>query len=196
MKKGCLIVAVILGVIAILFIYGFLTPFFQPEHDRVEIKQNIGGTLICNFVDNGSLISYQYRLPKNTTINIGDGSYYKREWKKDEQLIQYSNWTILKTGERIRCDKLIIGDLKTQKWTEYTFSPDNIEKDSIWRKSRTHSLLNYCCSEAYVDKIDNGQIVLHYKFRTSEKQGDEYGQRTIYYSIDNSTGQPTMTKVE
>jgi hypothetical protein len=201
MKKGCLIAGVILGVIVILFIYGFLTAF-GPEYDNAEINQNIGGTLICNSVYNADHhswqydVTYKYKLPNGSTMDIGSGTYYGREWNKDEQLIQYNNWTILKTGGWIGTDKLIIGDIKTKKWTEYPLSPEDIEKNILWRESQPNSLLNWCCSEVFVDKIDKGQIWVRYKFRTSETKVHEYGQRTIYYTIDNATGQLTMTKVE
>ena len=201
MKKGCLIAGVILGLIAILFIYGFLTAF-DPEYDSAEINQNIGGPLVCSSVYNADHhswqydVTYKYKLLNGNILEIGSGTYYGREWNKDEQLIQYGNWTVLKTGRWSGTDKLIIGDIKTNKWTEYPLSPEDIEKNDLWINSQTHSLLNWCCSEVFVDKIDNGQVLVHYKFRTSDNQIEEYDQRTIHYSIDNATGQLEMTKVE
>jgi hypothetical protein len=93
-------------------------------------------------------------------------------------------------------DKIIVGDLKTDKWTEYKFTPDNIEKDSLWKSLNIHSLLNYCCSEAFIDKINNGQIQLHYKFRTSVNVINKYGRKIIYYQINDSTGKPIMTRIQ
>ena len=175
---------------------------FGPDYNKVEIKQNIGGALICNSVYNADIhdwqydISYQYKAPNDSIIDIGSGTYYGREWNKDEQLMQYNNWTILKTGGWIGTDKIIFGDLKKDKWTEYEFTPDNIEKDSLWKSLNIHSLSNYCCSETFIDKINNGQIQIHYKFRTSETNVNQYEQKEIYYQINDSTGQPTMTKIE
>jgi hypothetical protein len=202
MKKGCLVIVIIICVVTILvFLYSLLTGF-GPKSETAEIEQKIGGTLICSSVYNADHhswqydVTYRYKLPNDSVIDIGDGTYYGREWNKDEQLIQYNSWTILKTGSWFGTDKLIIGDVKTKKWTEYIFSPENIEQSNLWIDSKTHSLLNYCCAEAFVTKIEQGKVLLHYKFRTSEKQTKEYGERTIYYSIDILTGQLTMTKVE
>jgi hypothetical protein len=200
MKKGCLITILIFISLAALFVYGMLMAF-DPEYDKAEIKQKLGGTLICNSVyiaDHHSWqynISYKYKVG-NKIMDIGSGTYYAREWKKDEQLTQYKNWTILKTGGWYDGDKLIIGDIKINKWFEYEFTPENIERDSLWYISKTHSLLNWCCSESFIEQINNGQIIIRYKFRTSEKQVNEYGQKMIYYKVDDSTGFPKMTKIE
>lgn len=110
--------------------------------------------------------------------------------------MQYNNWTILKTGGWIGTDKVIVGDLKENKWTEYQFTPENIEKDRLWQSLKIHSLLNWCCSETFIDKVNNGQIKLHYKFRTSETNVNQYEQKQIYYQVNDSTGQPIMTRVE
>lgn len=176
---------------------------FGPEYDKVEIKQNIGGTLICNSVYNADIHDWQYDVryeyrPKNSDslINIGSGTYHTREWNKDEQLIQYKTWTILKTGGWYGYDKIFIGDLKANKWTEYNFSADNIERDELWIDSKTNSLLNWCCSESFVDKIDNGIIQVHYKFRTSKTNTNEYQTKKIIYKIDDETGQPIMTSIQ
>lgn len=176
---------------------------FGPEYDKAEIKQKIGGTLICNSVYNADIhdwqydVSYEYKpADTDSLIKIGSGTYHTREWNKDEQLIQYKNWTILKTGGWYGYDKVIIGNLETNKWNEYDFSADNIEKENLWINSKTKSLLNYCCSESFVDKIGNGQIQIHYKFRTSETLTKLYGQKEIIYKIDDLTGQPIMTEIK
>jgi hypothetical protein len=198
MKKGCLIT---LCLLTVLLIYGFLTAF-DPEYDHVNIKQNIGGMLICNsvyIVDHQSWqydISYKYKLNNEDTIDIGNGTYYAREWNKDEQLIKYKNWLILKTGSNFSADKIIVGSLDTKKWTAYDFTPEHIEKDSLWQALKVHSLLDYCCPETFIDKIDSGQIELHYKFRTSDTLVGDYDQRKIYYRIDDFTGRPLLMKVE
>jgi len=192
----------ILSGLSILFICG-CSSGFGPDYDKAEIKQNIGGTLICNSVYNADIhdwqydISYHYKTADDSIIDIGSGTYYGREWNKDEQLVKYNNWTILKTGDWIGTDKIIVGDLKKDKWTEYKFTPENIEKDSLWKSLNIHSLLNYCCSEAFVDKInEDGQIQLHYKFRVSENLVNKYNQKSVFYQINDSTGQPIMTRIE
>jgi hypothetical protein len=175
---------------------------FGPNYDKAEIKQNIGGTLICNSVYNADIhdwqydISYQYKKPNDSIIDIGSGTYYGREWKKNEQLVQYHNWTILKTGDWIGTDKIIVGDLKKDHWKEYEFTPDNIEKDSLWKSLNINSLLNYWGSETFIDKINNGVIQVHYKFRTSKNLPDQYDRKEIFYQISDSTGEPIMTKIQ
>jgi hypothetical protein len=201
-KKGCLITIIIVAGLGCLLIYE-LKHAFDPEYDRAEIRQNIGGTLICNSVYNADIhdwqydVSYEYKANNtDSVIKIGSGTYYAREWNKDEQLTQYKNWTILKTGGWIGYDKVIIGDLKTGKWAEYDFSAENIEKERLWIDSKTHSLINWCCSECFVDKIENGYIHILYKFRTSETKTSEYGKKEITYKIDEQTGQPIMTAIQ
>lgn len=190
-----------MGGLVAFFIYGLCTTF-DPENDYAEIKQNIGGTLICNAVFSADHhtwqyeVSYKFKTQNDSLVEIGTGTYHARIWKKDEQLITFKNWLFLKTGGWIRTDKAIVGDLKTKQWNEYEFVPKHIEKDTLWQASKTTSLLDYCCSETYIDTIINGQIIVSYKFRTSETQTDEYGERKIYYTINELTGQPEMTKVE
>jgi len=198
MKKAFLIT---LFLLAASLIYGFLTAF-DPEYDQANIKQNIGGMLICHSVyhaDHHSWqydISYKYKLNNGDTIDIGNGTYYAREWNKDEQLIKYRNWLILKTGSGFRADKIIVGRVEDEKWIAYNFAPEHIEKDSLWQALKVPSLLDYCCAETLIDKIDNGQIELRYKFRTSDTLVGEYDQRKIYYTIGDSTGRPVLTKIE
>ena len=187
--------------LAALFIYSILTAF-DPKYDQAEIKQTIGGTLICKSVytaDHHSWqydISYKYKRGNNPLIDIGSGTYYGRDWNKDEQLVQYKDWLLLKTGGWHGTDKVIVGSLTTKPWKQYEFSPETIEKDSLRRQAKIHSLLNWCCAESFIDQIKDGQIIVHYKFRTSEKRVKEYGQRRLFYALNELTGQPTLTKVE
>ncbi len=176
---------------------------FGPEYDEVEIKQKIGGTLICSSVYNADIhdwqyqVSYEYKpMNSDSILKIGDGTYHTREWNKDEQLVKYKNWTILKTGGWIGFDKVLIGDITANKWTEYNFSAEDIEREKLWVNSKTKSLLNYCCSESFIDKINNGLIYVHYKFRTNETFTEKYGERQIIYKIDDQTGQPIMIAIK
>ena len=201
MKRGLLITMIILVGLVALFVYSISTAF-GPNYDEAKIKQNIGGTLICNSIYNADQhswqydIAYKYQLDNDSTIEIGNGTYYSREWNKDEQLVKYKKWLILKTGSWIGNDKIIICNLETKKCTSHDFTPEKIEKDSNWQNLKIHSLLDYCCSETFVDKISNGQIELHYKFRTSEQLTEKYAQRKIIYKIDDDTGQIKLTKIE
>jgi hypothetical protein len=201
MKRGCLITIIILVGLLALLVYGISTGF-GPNYDEAKIKQNIGGTLICNSIYNADQhswqydITYKYRPDNDSTIEIGNGTYYSREWNKDEQLVRYNKWLILKTGGWIGHDKVIIYNLETKKSVSHDFTPEKIEKDSHWQNLKIHSLLDYCCSETFVDTISNGQIELHYKFRTNEKLTDKYDKRKIIYKIDKDTGQINLTKIE
>lgn len=201
MKKGCSITFLVLIGLLVLFIYGLSTAF-DPQYDNAEIKQKIGGTLVCSSVYNADHhswqydVSYKYKSINDSLIEIGSGTYYGRNWNKDEQLMNYKKWTILKTGGWIGTDKVIIGDFKSKQWKEYEFTPESIEKETLWRKSNTHSLLGWCCSETFIDKIGNGKIVVNYKFRTSERHTRDYETRKIYYEINDVSGQPIMTKIE
>lgn len=190
----------IFAFLLIVVIYGFFTAF-EPQYSKAEIKQNIGGVLICNvvyYVDNHSgryVVNYQYKNKEGNILKIGDGRYYNREWNKDEQLINWKNWTILRTGGLFYNDKVIIGDVKTQKWNEYEFSPDSIEKDNVWISLKIHSLRNYCCWKAFVTKIDNGTIEVLYQFRTNETDANQMGCRKIIYKVNSETGRPVINRV-
>jgi ribosomal protein S8 len=128
MKRGCLIVILIVVLLTAFFVYVTSTSF-NPVYDNAEIKQNIGGKLICNSVyiaDHHSWqynVTYKYKQDNDSVIDIGEGTYYGREWNKNEQLTNYKTWTILKTGGGYVTDKIIIGNLKTGQRKEYEFTP-------------------------------------------------------------------------
>ena len=71
---------------------------FGPEYENVEIKQNIGGNLLCKSVYNADHHSWQYDIDykyvdiKGDTLDFNNGGYYGREWNKDEQIKKYNNW--------------------------------------------------------------------------------------------------------
>ncbi|MBK6331204.1 MAG: hypothetical protein IPF62_12085, partial [Bacteroidetes bacterium] len=87
---------------------------FGPEYEKVDIKQNIGGNLICKSVYTADHHSWEYNIDykyidtKGDTLDFNNGGYYGREWNKDEQIKKYNNWMILKTGSFHGSDKLII----------------------------------------------------------------------------------------
>ncbi|TKB99131.1 hypothetical protein [Pedobacter cryophilus] len=199
-RKGCLIPLVIGILLIILLIYGIFTSF-DPVYSSTKIKQKIGGVLICNTIYNADHhtwqydVNYKYQASNDSVYEIGQGTYYSREWNQDEQLIKYGKWIILKTGNWAGSDKIIVGNLKSKEWTEYKFTPENIEKSNIWTSSQTHSLLNYCCAESYITKINNGEIIVQYKFRIDENNTDLMGTRNIKYQIDTASGDPNMTGI-
>ena len=201
MKNKTFIIIIVIATFLAWVIYEFMHAF-GPEYSNAEIKQNIGGVLICNTVYNADIhswvfdVNYKYKGKNGKVFEIGNGTYCGREWLKDEQLIRVKNWVVLKTGGWLKTDKVIIGDSAFRHFIEYEFTPDSIEKDPIWIAADIHSLLNYTPSETSVDKINNGQIEVVYKFRTSEINWDYQGQRKIVYMIDPETGVPKMRRIK
>lgn len=189
-------IALFLGII-----YLFATAF-DPEYSNALIKQKIGGVLICNTVYNADHhswqydVDYKYRALNDSVYEIGNGTYYGREWNKDEQLIKFGKWIILKTGGWIGSDKIVIRDMKSKKWSEYVFSPENIEKENLWTSSNIHSLLNWCCTESFVTSIKEGEIEVLYKFRVDEHKTELLDSRKVIYSIDYETGKLKMSKIK
>lgn len=201
MKKGCLISIIVVLVLAVVFVISLFRAF-EPQYDSAEIAQDVGGTLVCNSTYNADHhswqydVKYQYKTAYDSTINIGYGSYHGREWNKNEQLIKYKDWYILKTGNWGRSDKVLIGKLDSTKWIDYPFTPEKIEQNEIWKSKQIHSLLNWCCAETYVETIRNGEIIVEYKYRVSETETSKYGIRKVFYIIDEQTGMPVMYKIE
>jgi hypothetical protein len=175
---------------------------FGPKYETVKIKQNIGGKLICESVYNADIHSWQFDIDYKYINNNGDtldfenGSYYGREWEKDEQIKKYNNWLILKTGAWYGSDKLIIKNILSD--TTKVFDIDNqfIENDSLWKAKNIKSLLNYCCAETFIENINGNEISLKYKFRTDENLTNKYGERRITYKIDTETGSIKMTDIK
>ncbi len=197
MKKIGLIVAVIF-VLSMLSI-NLLKSSFETEYESVEIKQDIGGILLCNSVDNSDHQSSNFRVSykwnyKGYTIDIGEGIYNNRNWNKDEQLIKFNNWLILKTGADFNTDKIFVGRLDRKKWDEYRFTAKEIEAQQMWGDVKAHSV-DVCCKKVDIVKIDNGQIAINYSYRTSTL-GEEYSERKIFYKLDSVTGKPIINKMD
>lgn len=169
------------------------------RRDTVEIKQNLGGLLICYPIYYSNTwdfeVEYTYKV-NNKIIKIGKGYFEGRSWDKEVQLRQYGNWIILKTGAYFGIDKIIISNLSFDVWNEYVFSPNKIEEDTLWNKEGVKSViyLDKCC-EAYIDSIKGGQILLQYKFRTDPNDAYKIDKRSIHYQIDKKTGNPMMVKI-
>ena len=199
-KKGCLIGLIVAIILFVSLVLVFIISF-MPRHKTVKIEQNIGGTLICNsayMADHHSWqynINYEYKL-NNRSIKIGDGIYKGREWKKDEQLVKYKNWTILKTGYWSGADKLIIGKINVNIWNEHIICYEEIERQELWINSKIKSLYGWCCPESFIKEINEDTVKVNYKFRVDEKLTDKYDSATIYYQIDEKTGDLTMIKIE
>jgi hypothetical protein len=200
MKKGCLYSLGISLILLLGFIY-MLLHAFEPEYDKVEIEQNIGGILICNSVYNSDIhdwqydINYEYHSIDNKIYKIGNGTYHTREWNRNEQLKKYSNWYILKTGDWYGTDKVIIGNFKSKKWKDYEFTPDNIENETLWKELDIKSLKTYLPSECIITKINNGFINVNYKFRIDETKTKLMDERNLIYEIDKESGKPYLKSI-
>jgi hypothetical protein len=188
---------IIIGLKAILGPSGF-----GPDYETVDIDQKIGGKLLCNSVYTADLQSWYYNIDykyidlKGDTIDFKSGSYYNRDWKKDEQILKYDKFLILKTGSSYFSDRLIIKNTLTDSIKTFDIYDQFIEQDSLWKTQNIKSLLNYCCAESFIESIKGNEILIKYKFRTDEKQTRKYGEKMIYYQLDGETGNIKMTKIE
>ena len=172
---------------------------FGPNYDSAIIRQKIGGTLFCQSEYNADHHSWQYNVNYKyfngyqDTIYIGEGTYKGREWNKDEQLYNFGNWLILKTGDWSGSDRIIFKNFKNDSTYIYNFNEEFIESDSLWKTKKIKSLANYCCSKAYVDKITRKSIIIRYKFRSLPH---EYDNRKITFHIDSISGKIKMINIE
>lgn len=175
---------------------------FGPEYETVQIEQNIGGKLICESVYNADHHSWQYNVDykyidiKGDTLDLKSGSYYGREWNKDEQIRKYNDWLILKTGSWHGSDRIIIKNIQSDTIKIFDIDNQFIESDSLWKSKNIKSLLNYCCAETFIDDINENKILLKYKFRTDEHLTNKYAERKITYTIDAKTGEIKMTEIK
>lgn len=175
---------------------------FGPEYDSVVIEQKIGGKLLCESVYTADMhewqydVSYEYVATPGDTIDLGSGSYYAREWTKDEQLIRSNKWLILKTGNWSGSDRVIMKNLQTQEELIYNLDDEFIERDSLWKVQKVKSLTDYCCAESYIEKISDKIIIIRYRFRIDENMSDKYDERKITYRINGESGNLKMIKIE
>ena len=185
----------LMGLIVIIILFVIPILIFAPKRETIEIKQNIGGTLICNSshytIDNICKINYKYKLDNDHSIKIGEGVYSEKEWGKNEQLIKYKDWIILKT-ESWSKDKLIIGKTNVNVWKEFVPEPYEIEEQELWKNSGIES--NLWSRDFFIEEINNG--IVKYKFGVKKYFPDKCDSISIYYQIDEKTGDLTMIKIE
>jgi len=176
---------------------------FDAVHEEVQIKQNIGGILICNSTNDADLHSYQfniqykYRNIHDSIYSIGSGLYEGQEWPKDEQLVRLGRWTILKTSESRNADKLIIGVLETNHWTDYEISPTTIEQNPIWQNQKISSSFGNYDNISKIDKLNlDGTFSVTYTFAKNDRiLSFKKEKRRINYEINIQTGKPEMKKI-
>ena len=192
----------ILTLIILNFCQGCVEKALQNKNYTEIINQNIGGKLICkvhywdDFQESVNEITYEFADKDGKKHKIGTGKF-EYGWNKTEQLIQFKNWTILKTSNSRESEKIIIGNLEKNLFKEYVFSPTTIEENPIWIKQNINSNPNNYDSVVKIQKIgENGQFTILYKFaikdRTFSFQEDE---KKVIYKIDEKTGIPILIKV-
>jgi len=197
MKKGCGLAILTIFGIGILLI-GLVYWAFLPEYKTIEIPQKIGGKLICEMEyisDHHSwdyIIDYSYKPENGETKFIGNGVYSGREWNENEQFVKIGKWTVLKTGNHHGSDKIIYGDIKTNEWNEYEFTPQTIEKDSLWKTKKIKTLINWSPSESFIKKIENNKITVIYEYRIEETKTELTEKKLIEYEL---LEKPKMKKI-
>ncbi|MFC4740080.1 hypothetical protein ACFO3U_08740 [Flavobacterium ponti] len=197
MKKGCGIALLIVFGIGIILI-GLIYWAFQPKYKTVKIQQKIGGMLICKmeyYPDHHSwdyIINYEYETQNGEIQDLGQGFYSGREWNEDEQLVKVNDTYVLKTGNFVGSDKIIFGNIKTNNWDEYEFTPQKIENDSLWKTKKIKSLVNYWPSEAYINVINNNKIYVTYKYRIDPKETELTETKLIEYNLKEK---PIINKI-
>ena len=197
MKKGCTIA--ILAILGIgIIIIGLVYWAFQPEFKTVEINQEIGGKLICKmeyYPDHHSwnyIINYEYETQNGKIQNLVQGVYSGREWNEDEQLVKINDTYVLKTGNFDGSDKIIYGNIETNNWNEYEFTPQKIENDSLWKAKKFKSLINYWPSETYINEITNEKIYVTYRYRTDPNKTELTETKLIEYNLKE---EPIINKI-
>lgn len=191
-----------LGMIALVIKIIVSPSGFGPDYETIELKQTIGGKLLCKSVYTADFHSWQYDIEykyiseKGDTLDFGNGSYCGREWNKDEQLSRLDNWLILQTGLWHGSDRLIMKNIINNSTNIYDFDNQFIENDSLWKVQNIKSLIDYCCPETFIEKIDKDEILIRYKFRTNKHLTMIYGKRIIKYRIDGITGNIKMISIE
>ncbi len=174
---------------------------FGPEYETEIIDQKIGGKLICESVYNADHHSWQYDIDykfinqKGDTLDFSNGGYYGREWNKNEQIHQFNDWLLLKTGAWHGSDRIILRNIKTNKIYSYNIDNQLIESYELWGRQNIKSLMNYCCAESFVKKIIGNEIVVDYKYRIKEMEPNEYGKRQITFEFDEKSGELRMKKI-
>ena len=170
----------------------------------VSIPQDIGGELLCNvnysddFHSWDYYVDYNYINGKGDTIEVGSGRYSGRNWKENEQILTIGSCYILKSGSDRKSDKLLIGQKDSnEKWKEYIFSPNSIEKEELWKSKKIDSNPNNGDSEVRIEIVEtNGSIIINYVFAKKDRVfAFMTGRRKIIYSLDLDTGIPYLTEI-
>ena len=200
-KKGCGITLIIL-IILIVGFFWVLNEAFGEDKYSVTIEQNIGGKLICDVTYSADLqswyyfIDYKYENNKGKVFDFGNGLYQGIEWKEDDQLFKFENWTILKTETDFGSIKIISFDLKTNKKSESIIEPHSIQKDSIWQSKNIELIPMWSPSKVEIDTIIENKISVKYTFRIDRENSENLGTRLIEYELESLDGIAKMKSIK
>jgi len=188
--------------LSILFVIVFVGVIWgmRIEKYEVEIPQDIGGKLLCKVQygcdqhDCESLIEYNMVSESGEITRIGYGRYEGEDWDRNIQIQRVQNLLLLKT-EHLNFAGLFIGDSNAVKWSEYGFSPDQINSSSVWKSSGIKSLPNYSYyTDTTISEIkENGEVLLVYKFVINENRDTD--KRLLVYKLD-SDGMPQLIEIK
>ena len=175
---------------------------FGPEYHSAKIKQKIGGFLMCQATHEADLhnftwnVGYIYEAPNSESFDIGSGTYYNRDWEKNEQLVNFYKWTILATGNDQNSEKLIIGQLNSNSWKDYAITPKDIEANELWKSKNINSDLDQLPSKTIIKNVrTDGKVLVIYKYAKKNHFWFRDGKMLITYQVDSTIGSPVMTDV-
>jgi hypothetical protein len=199
MKRGCFIsILIVIGLTIGLIL--LTRNAFDTEYYHEIIPQDLGGELICDVEYNVDIhtghysIDYKYFNGKDT-IDIGRAHFSSRPWNKNEQLIKFNDFLILKTGCSFDGDMIFIGKSDIDNWISNMILPDAIEKDSVWISNGVISLDNYSPSSSFISKIEDGLIFVEYKYRVDKEISNLIETSQIIYRISKDSGDLKMIDI-
>lgn len=166
------------------------------------LKQNIGGELIrvIHYYDDFQAvdydIQYSYKDKYGCVRKIGSGNYHNQNIPKDEQLFEINRWTVLQTNDGFHC-KIIVGDTKTDNWTEFVVSPQTIEQDLVWQNQNIDSEPSNGDSKVTFKSVTNeGELSYVYVYAKKDRMFSFVtGKRLVVFKLNLGSGRLEMTKI-
>jgi hypothetical protein len=176
---------------------------FSDETYQDTIKQDIGGLLVRDIQYTNDFhswdydIKYFYKDKRDSFFVVGTGNYHGQDLPKNEQLIQINKWIVLKTGDSGYGDKIIIGNLQNNIWTEYLINPKTIEKDIVWQKYNISSEPDNGDSYSKIEAIEStGKFSAIYRFAKKDRIFSFMtGEGRVDYIINIQSGGIEMIEV-
>jgi hypothetical protein len=173
----------------------------HPLKGEIIIPQEIGGELICKFLDYSNQkkkyckVQFNYKTKENKIFRIGEASYFEKKWTRNDQIRKYRNWLILETGSNFQ-DKVYIADSIRQNWKAYYFQPSKEEIFEIYKKSNYDKIFESSLKSTSILKFENGVIEVIYNYYTDSKNNGKTENLILIYEIETKTGVPILKKVK